>query len=188
MRTYKCLKETEWLYNDYRLIPVRSEDRESIRIWRNEQIDILRQDRILSPEDQDKYFSGVIEGLFDAYQPSQILFSILIGDSLIGYGGLVHIDWLSRNAEISFLTETNRNIGEPFKKDFSAFLEIMKNIAFGDLGFIKLHTTVYDIRPLYIQCIEEAGYVPEGRLKNHRYVRGEMHDVLIYSLFKEQTA
>lgn len=186
MRTYKCLSGSEWNQGNYKVIPVRYDDRESIRTWRNEQIEILRQKKPVSSEEQDNYFTGVVEPLFEQYQPSQLLFSILENDNLIGYGGLVHIDWDAGNAEISFLTETTRNRGGIFEKDLSMFIEVMKQIAFGELSFHKIHTTVYDIRPAYINCILELGFREEGRLKEHVFVGNNLHDVLIFSLFNSK--
>jgi hypothetical protein len=44
--------------------------------------------------------------LFEQQQPSQLLFSFLENDKCIGYGGLVHINWIDSNAEISFIMNT----------------------------------------------------------------------------------
>ncbi|MFN5888749.1 MAG: hypothetical protein ACK438_12340, partial [Flavobacteriales bacterium] len=48
----------------YRLIPIRMVDRESIRIWRNEQMFHLRQKQALSEDDQNAYFEAVVKPLF----------------------------------------------------------------------------------------------------------------------------
>jgi hypothetical protein len=100
---------------------------------------------------------------------------------------LVHIDWESRNAEISFITATERNNkDELFCDDFSNFLKLVFLLAFDTLNFIKLHTTFYDIqyRVLYKKVIEEQGFISEGRLENHIMINGKIENVLIYSRFK----
>ena len=48
----------------YRLIPIRMEDRESIRIWRNEQMFHLRQKQALSEDDQIFIFLCARGGMF----------------------------------------------------------------------------------------------------------------------------
>ena len=53
----------------YRLIPIRMEDRESIRIWRNEQMFHLRQKQALSEDDQNAYFESVVKPLFSQEYP-----------------------------------------------------------------------------------------------------------------------
>ena len=75
--------------------------------WRNEQMYHLRQSKPLTEADQDRYFDEVVSQLFDQEQPEQILFSFLEGEKCIGYGGLVHINWGDRNAEVSFIMDTS---------------------------------------------------------------------------------
>ena len=130
MRNYKCLTKNTFKSGVYSLIPLRDEDKYAIMQWRNEQIDILRQKQLLTKEQQEKYFASVINELFNQEKPQQLLFSFLKDDVLIGYGGLVHIDWESKNGEISFLTETKRNLDKSqFTDDFGVYLDILKDIA-----------------------------------------------------------
>ncbi|MBK8827806.1 MAG: GNAT family N-acetyltransferase, partial [Saprospiraceae bacterium] len=74
--------------------------------WRNEQMYHLRQSKLLTVDDQERYFTNVVAHLFDKEQPDQILFSYIEGDVCIGYGGLVHINWIDKNAELSFIMDT----------------------------------------------------------------------------------
>src|SRR5688572_13294152 len=124
-RKYKCLTKREFSLGDYHLVSIRDGDKYAIQKWRNDQIEILRQAEPLTSAQQENYFRNVVDKLFETEQPEQLLFSFLQGDELIGYGGLVHIDWLSKNGEISFITETsrNRNVMQ-FKKDWSQYLNV----------------------------------------------------------------
>ena len=88
------------------MLPIRVEDKYDIMKWRNEQIFHLRQDVKLTKQMQNLYFKDNILPSFDEEHPTQILFSILKDKRCIGYGGLVHIDWINQNAEISFLMDT----------------------------------------------------------------------------------
>ena len=80
----------------------------------------LRQTKKLTKKDQDLYFKDTIYKQFSQDKPEQILFSFLENDICIGYGGLVHINWKNKTAEISFLIDTNKekvfikNIGKIF--------------------------------------------------------------------------
>lgn len=186
-RNYKCLAENSFFYEGYRLVPIRDRDKYDIMQWRNEQINILRQSQPITAELQDHYFSTTVDKLFEEDQPSQILWSILLNDQLIGYGGLVHIDWESQNAEISFLINTERNADQKmFEEDFTVFLQLMEKIAFKMLGFLKLHTTCYDIpeRAFYINVLTDNNFVLEGRLHKHLLINGSIKDVLFFSYFK----
>ena len=103
MNSYKVLKKQLFSLNEYSIIPIRYEDRLSILKWRNEQIYHLRQDKLLTKNDQDYYFKNVVNRLFNQQRPNQLLFSFLKENLCVGYGGLVHINWVRKNAEISFV-------------------------------------------------------------------------------------
>ncbi len=186
-RQYKCLKEQIFAHHVYTLVPIRSHDRYLIRKWRNEQIDILRQKEPLSAADQDRYFESVIAPSFRAKQPDQILFSMTKSHDLVGYGGLVHINWSDKNAEISFLLDTAYNSSpENFKRLWTVYLELLPKIAFEQLHFKKIYTYAYETRTILFPILEENGFVEEARLKQHALVNGEYKDVIIHSLFNPQ--
>ncbi len=181
-RKYKCLSQQEFTHESCKLVPIRDEDKYTIMQWRNEQIDILRQKEPLTKEKQEKYFEDVVAKLFEQKQPNQLLFSFLENDILIGYGGLVHIDWESRNAEISFITETKRNSDtKQFINDWNNYLRIIKKVAY--LNLIKIYTYAYDIRPNLLPILIENGFIEEARLKNHITIDNKWYDILIHSCF-----
>ena len=87
----------------YKLIPVRKEDWEKIRVWRNAQLDILRQDHEISKEEQQSYVRKYNRQR-KKDKPDTILYSFLRGRDLVGYGGFVHTNKHGDvSAEISFL-------------------------------------------------------------------------------------
>jgi hypothetical protein len=106
MNSYKALNKQVFAIDEYSIVPIRFEDRYDIMIWRNEQMYHLRQNKHLTHQEQDIYFENVISKLFKTDEPDQILFSFLKNDVCIGYGGLVHINWVDKNAEISFIMGT----------------------------------------------------------------------------------
>jgi RimJ/RimL family protein N-acetyltransferase len=184
LQNYKCLTEREFVFERYKLIPIRFEDRHLIREWRNQQIEILRQKEPLTVEKQDSYFEQVVAKLFQHERPTQLLFSFLEDEKFIGYGGLVHIDWESRNAEVSFLTNTERTVDtEQFVSDWTIFLRILKRVASQELDFIKIYTYAFDTRPLLYKALENSSFVQEARLKIHVLVKEKRVDVLIHSCF-----
>jgi RimJ/RimL family protein N-acetyltransferase len=187
MRTYKCLMVNHFKNGDYSLIPIRDEDKYPIMAWRNEQIDILRQKEILTKDQQENYFKNVVDGLFEKEQPDQILWSFLYKDELIGYGGLVHIDWEAKHAETSFLLSNNRisNI-DTFKNDWSVYLQLITELAFEELGFHKIHTYAYNIRNYYFEVMYEQGFEKEGHLKDHILINNQLTDILILSKFNHK--
>ncbi|MFC6224238.1 GNAT family N-acetyltransferase [Hymenobacter artigasi] len=168
MTTYRPLIQPEFRHDAYRLVPIRYEDREPIRAWRNAQLDVLRQAALLTSDQQEAYFQRVVLPLFEQEKPGQLLFSLLHNEELIAYGGLVHISWADLRAEVSFLVEPTR-AAEPatYRQDFRAHLRLLGQVAFEDLKFNRLFTETYDIRPAHVAILEEAGFRLEGRLRQH---------------------
>ncbi len=116
--------------------PIQEEHRYKIMQWRNEQLYHLRQTKPLTEKDQDNYFHNVIEPQFNQDTPEQVLFSFLHDNECIGYGGLVHIDWQDKNAEISFVMDTkleNNYFGDLWR----SFLKLIDMVAFDDLRLIN---------------------------------------------------
>jgi RimJ/RimL family protein N-acetyltransferase len=54
---YKCLDKQVFSKENYSIVPIRMEDRYAIMQWRNEQIYHLRQNKLLTKEEQDVYFN-----------------------------------------------------------------------------------------------------------------------------------
>lgn len=184
MRNYKCLNKNTFTEGNYTLVPLRDEDKYEILEWRNSQIDILRQQAPLTRESQENYFKKVITPHFEQEKPNQILWSFLLNNKLIGYGGLVHIDWEAKHGEISFLlcNEHNTNVTQ-FKKDWKVFLNQITNIAFNELKLNKIHTYAYDIRNYYFDVMYEADFIKESTLKEHIVINNKLCDILVLSKF-----
>lgn len=160
------------------------EDRYDIMTWRNEQIYHLRQARPLTKEDQDSYFQTVVAKLFDKEQPNQILFSFLEDGVCIGYGGLVHINWIDKNAEVSFIMDTKLELNY-FSVHWNSYLQLLKKVAFDVLNLHKTYVYAFDLRPHLYTALEGAGYFFDSRLKEHCFYNNEFKDVVIYSLINK---
>ena len=155
--SYRCLSNSTYSKGDYSIVPIRFKDRLDILKWRNEQIYHLRQNKPLTQEDQENYFTNVVNKLFDQDKPEQILFSFLQGDTCIGYGGLVHINWVDNNAEISFIMDTGLE-KEHFEKYWSVYLKLIEEIAFRDLKLHKLYVYAFDLRPHLYEMLLKNNY------------------------------
>lgn len=180
MGTYKALDKQSFSNGEYSLVPIRLEDRYAIMHWRNEQIYHLRQNKPLTKDDQDSYFSDVVSRLFDQEQPNQILFSYLKEDVCKGYGGLVHINWIDKNAEISFIMDTSLE-QEHFEFHWINYLQLLEQVAFEGLKLHKIFTYAYNLRPRLFKALAKRGFIQEAVLKEHYFIDGEYIDVLIHS-------
>lgn len=177
---YKALEQQIFSNGNFRIVPIRMEDRFVIKKWRNEQIFHLRQSKPLTDEEQDTYFNTVVKSLFSQETPSQLLFSYMEGESCIGYGGLVHMNWVDKNAEISFITETSIS-QTTYGFHLSTFLELIGEVAASELKFHKIFTYAFDVRPEIYPVLEASGFHQEAVLKEHCFFDGRFIDVLIHS-------
>lgn len=180
MTTYKVLNKQVFSSGSYSIVPIRIEDKYAIMKWRNEQIYHLRQNKPLTEEDQDAYFENIVAKLFDQERPNQILFSYLEDGKCIGYGGLVHINWTDKNAEISFIMDTALET-DFFSFHWDTYLGLIEEVAFEQINLHKIFTYSFDLRPKLYEALECTGYEKEARLKEHCFFDGKFIDVLIHS-------
>jgi RimJ/RimL family protein N-acetyltransferase len=160
---------------------------QAIRTWRNAQLEILRQPAPISPEQQEAYFAAQIWPTLATPQPENILLVFHEGERLIGYGGLVHIAWEHRRAEVSFLLDPQAaSPAEAYARRFTAFLGLMKKLAFDELGFNRLFTETYAVRTEHIAVLEAAGFRREGVLRRHVRIDGRGIDSLIHGCLSDE--
>lgn len=181
-KEYLVLARNVFESGDYKLVPIRHEDRYTIMKWRNEQMYHLRQAQPLTAENQDYYFENIVARLFDEEKPGQLLFSFLKDDKCIAYGGLVHINWLDGNAEISFLMETELE-KEQFAHLWTVYLDMIEQVAFEELNLHKIFTYAIDLRPKLYPMLTAAGYEKEAVLKEQVYFNDAYVHVILHCKF-----
>lgn len=185
MRRYQGLSAQTVELDEYSMVPIRDEDRYAILKWRNEQMYHLRQAKLLTHKAQDAYFENVVAKLFEVEKPDQMLFSFLEHGQLIGYGGIVHINWLDQHAELSFIMNTELE-STRFEELWSSYLECIEKLAFDDLRLHKLFVYAFDLRPHLYEVLESCGYFLDARLTDHCRVNGEFLDVVIHSKTRQR--
>ncbi len=187
LNAYKQIDFNLLKIDGYAIVPMREQDILKIKDWRNAQMDILRQKQELTDEDQIRYYREVVRATFSQTEPSQMLFSFMLDQRCIGYGGITNIDWESKHTELSFLTDNNR-LQDPsvYEREFPIFLSLIKSLVFNQLNMNRIYTETYDIRPLHISVLEKNGFVMEGRMRQHVRIAGAYYDALIHSYLREQ--
>jgi hypothetical protein len=186
MPQYTVLRKNRCSVDEYMIVPLREIDMLDIGKWRNEQMDVLRQNVVLTGEDQWKYFASRVVPCFTAEQPELILFSYLEHDCCIGYGGLTNIDWKKKRGELSFLVQTKRaGDVQQYRNDLTHFLQLMKEVVFKDLRFTGMFTETYDVRPLHVSILEAQGFCLKNRLKQAVAIQENPVDSLIHECVNE---
>jgi RimJ/RimL family protein N-acetyltransferase len=185
LKKYRCLSKHCFRDGDYAVVAVQPEHIESIRHWRNNQLDVLRQVSPISQQQQIQYYTKNIWPSMEELQPTSILLSYLYENRPIGYGGLVHIAWQDLRAEVSFLLDPVRvGISSIYGTDFRCFLKLIKRLAFDDLGLQRLFTETYNIRQLHISTLEQSGFIREGVMRRHVRISGVPVDSIIHGCLK----
>lgn len=162
---------------------------EAVRQWRNAQMDVLRQDEVITPAQQEAYYAEHIWPDMLKSNPSNILLAFKERGQLIGYGGLVHIVWEHRRAEVSFLL--NPALAErqdDYARSFAAFLNLMKALAFDELSLNRLYTETYSMRQHHISILESAGFCREGVLRCHVKIKRLFVDSIIHGCVRTTTS
>ena len=177
---YKILSKNKFENGKFSIVPLRSSDRYKIMNWRNKQMYHLRQTKPLTKVEQDHYFDNIISKTFSQNYPDQILFSYLLRGECIGYGGLVHINWNDKNAELSFIMDTD------LEKDFFSFhwqnfISKIEEVALRELKLHKIYVYAFDLRPHLYDALELSGFIKEAELKEHCNVNNEFKSVIIHS-------
>ncbi|CAM4200256.1 GNAT family N-acetyltransferase [Cytophagaceae bacterium 50C-KIRBA] len=179
-REYRVLNKQVFTKDHFQIVPIRNMDQLDIMKWRNEQIYHLRQNKPLTELDQSHYFTRTIANLFNQEKPNQILFSYVENGKCLGYGGLVHINWVDRNAEISFIMDTQLE-KEYFSHHWFTYLSLIEEVAFKELQLHKIYVYAFDLRPHLYTVLEHNGFIKEAELKEHCYFNDAYKSVIIHS-------
>ena len=153
-----------------------------ILAWRNEQKNILRQKKNIGKLAQIIYYMKEIINQEYKLKPKQLLFAIFDENEIIGYCGLVHISWLDKRAEISFLTTTSiSKMTDKYEEIMAETLKFLINI--GSFIYMnRLFTETYAFREKHISVLEKYGFELEGVLHENIYIDGNYHDSLMHWL------
>jgi len=171
----------------YRIEKLDERHIEKIRIWRNQQIDILRQVSEISEEEQIFWYRENVITENNRTNPEFVLFGYFLGSELIGYGGLTNISWPDQRAEVSFLMATERSdSSDSYADEMSVFMKLMKSVG-ATLGISKLISETYSFREKHIQILEDEGFVREGELNGHTIQNGEFVDSICHAWFNRKS-
>lgn len=153
----------------YTYVPLRRDDIQTLRVFRNEQMDVLRQAEPITAEQQERWFEEQVAPDQADPRPPQVLVSILDHDErFVGYGGLTNLRWDHRRAEVSFLVDPRRAADEEvYRRDMQAFLAHLSTMAFDGRGLNRLFAETWAFREFHISILEGAGFRLEGRMREH---------------------
>lgn len=110
-------------------------------------------------------------------------FAIAWGDEVIGgIGFKQQEDIHSSSAEIGYW------VAEPYwgQGIATAALSLVRGYAFRHFDFLRLYSTVFSRNQASIRVLEKAGFRFEARLRKHIVKQGQVEDMLIFALLREE--
>ena len=178
---YRCMPKPRLEQDGLAIRSIQPDHIEPIRQWRNAQIEFLRQTKPIEPEEQIRYFERNVWPDMARPDPANILLAIEEDGALVGYGGLVHVAWEHRRAEVSFLMDPARATGgSAYRRYFLGFLKLLQQLAFEDLGFNRIFAETYAVRTEHMAILEEAGFRREGVMRDHVVIGGRPMDSILH--------
>lgn len=186
-KKYICLKHQKYFLDEYCLAVIQRKDIEKIRKWRNKQLNVLRQLNPISTKQQVEYFSNNIWPSMKESQPKNILFTFFWKEKQIGYGGLVHISWHNKNAELSFLLSPKYMLRDDiYEKHFNKYIRMLLNIAFKDLNLHRISTETYSFRKKTINILEKNSFKLEGIERDQTLINGKFYNSFIHGILNQK--
>ncbi len=161
------------------------EDLTKIKEWRNSQIEVLRQSRPLTDQDQEEWFQRISK------DESQAVFALRITNNdkeeLIGYCALVRIDHINRRAELSFLVDPSRvRDKDLYKEDMISSLALLCAYGFNQIGLHKIYAETFEFRKEHISVLEDFGFKREGSMRDHQWKKDQFWDSLLHSMLERE--
>lgn len=101
----------------------------------------------------------------------------------IGNCGFHAIDWRNRSSEVGIMigdkTAWNQGYG-------TEAMQLMLKVGFDTLNLNRIFLHVFETNPRAIRAYEKAGFVHEGRLRQAECKNGQMIDILVMSVLREE--
>ena len=111
-------------------------------------------------------------------------FSIDVDAELIGMCGLQRIDHYHQRAELGI------RIGQPYWRQGHGqdAVRTLVDYGFGHLNLVKISLQVLADDERAVGAYRKAGFVEEGRLRDHTWYDGARHDELVMAVWREDQA
>ena len=112
----------------------------------------------------------------------QAWFAVVAEGELIGQCGLHAIDHFNRRCEVGIALGRD-HWGKGYGQDC---VRVLVDYAFTHLAMNRVSLQVLADDPRAVGAYRKAGFVEEGRLRQHGWVRGEFHDELVMSILRDE--
>jgi len=147
-------------------------DMELIHLWGNQPFPVGVKSIEEQIESQHKQKNSLMLGL-----------QLKQGGTLIGIGGLSHIEWPWRRAEMSLAIGQDRYRGKGYGREATM---LILDHAFAKLNLHSVMLRVISYNERAIKCYEACGFKLAGRRREYRPDGDEFHDVLFMDILSRE--
>ena len=136
----------------------------------------------LSGAFEEKWFESMVErGLAEQV----LVIERKVGDGYepIGNTSFMHVDWISRNAEIGIFIGEKQVWSQGYGREA---MKLMLRHGFNHMNLHRISLHVYEHNVRGIKAYEHAGFVHEGRLRQDVFKEGVYRDVLIMAVIRPE--
>ena len=109
-------------------------------------------------------------------------FAAEAGGALIGRGGLFHVDPLARHAEVG-LAILPEHQGKGYGTDV---LRVLVDYGFRSRNLRRIHLQTLASNAAALRCYSAAGFVEEGRQREHAWVEGQYEDIVLMAVLRSE--
>ena len=160
-------------------------DLEQLLAWRNDPAlrQYFREHRELTMEDQNSWYENVVLAA-----QNTLMFSIVEreGGRLLGAAGLVWIDWVNKNADISlYIGADDIYVDDTLAPDVA---RLLLEYGFGEQGLHRIWAEVYDFDTAKQKLFNDLGFTQDGRHRETYWHENEWHDSIFYGLLADEFA
>ena len=148
---------------------------QSVREWRNNELQFLRTPYMITEEMQNNFYDVTVQDRRSQHR----YFAIMDGGNFIGMGGLTNIEWENGTAEISLIIAPYyRGKGYGFKS-----VDLILHEAFDSMRLYSVYGEVYNCgnRGFWEKIVEQrSGYMTN--LVDRKMYNGKIYDSMWFSV------
>lgn len=113
----------------------------------------------------------------------EIEFAIEADGKYIGHCGLRGFNTTTRTAELGIEISDKAYWGQGYGRDA---IRLLLDYAFTHMNMHRVHLTTHSENERAIRCYKACGFVEEGRMRQHLYVRGHYVDRVMMGVLREE--
>lgn len=168
------------------LRPLRQADAPVTLPWRNDpelRDNILGYRFPVTREREDAWYAQILQDR--GQQRADYAIECLTDGTMVGMTQLMEIDWIARHARFGMIIGDKTRQGQGLAGEA---MRLLFGYGFGGLNLRRLHLRVaaYNLRALALY--QRFGFCEEGRLREHLFLDGRYHDLILMGLMRDDYA